>query len=108
MAQGGAMSPSLADRAGRLSKTAAAPEPPPTATELDLRDPSLYFDREVSWLSFNSRVLDQAKSGHPLLERVKFLAITANNLDEFFMVRLDERATAARAQATAMLEEISD
>ena len=62
----------------------AAPAPP-----LDLSDPSLYINREMSWLAFNQRVLDQAcDPAHPLLERVKFLAITADNLDEFFMVRV--------------------
>jgi polyphosphate kinase len=55
----------------------------------DLEDPSLYFNRELSWLDFNDRVLQLAEdSSVPLLERLKFCAIYEDNLDEFFMVRV--------------------
>ncbi len=55
----------------------------------DLKNPALYINRELSWLAFNERVLDQGRdSAHPLLERVKFLGITGRNLDEFFMIRV--------------------
>src|ERR1700720_2068108 len=74
--------------------TAVSAAPPAGAVERSpvehsLLDPSLYLNREVSWLQFNDRVLQLAEDPTvPLLERVKFCAIYTTNLDEFYMVRV--------------------
>ena len=71
----------LSEKKGKIS----APAP-----EINFFDPSLYVNRELSWINFNQRVLEEALSpdAHPLLERVKFISIFSSNLDEYFMIRV--------------------
>lgn len=67
----------------------AAIEPSSEAKDFDLDDPQWYLNRELTWLEFNRRVLNEAADPRtPLLERVNFLAIVSSNLDEFFMKRI--------------------
>ncbi|MCG8468153.1 MAG: polyphosphate kinase 1 [Gemmatimonadetes bacterium] len=74
---------------GRGQRLPVAADPQPIPADADLGDPSLYFNRELSWIDFNWRVLYQALDDrNPLLERLRFLAITENNLDEFVMKRI--------------------
>lgn len=84
---GGAAAAGTARRRRRAGEAPAPPAAP--APSVDLVDPSLYLNRELSLLQFQWRVLEEAQDpANPLLERVKFVGIVGSNLDEFFMVRV--------------------
>lgn len=83
------VSDALMERRNASEDAVALAYQPETGVPPDLYAPQLFFNRELSWLAFNRRVLAQAASPHtPLLERLRFLAISSANLDEFFEIRI--------------------